>query len=152
MIDAVKIALGSDEPYAVHAVLREEIERRGHQVVPFGAVASQREEPFVGVAEQATLAVTRGECDEAVLMCWTGTGVSIAANKLPGIRAALCTDPGTAAGARVWNHANVLCLSNRTLSPDMAKEILTAWFETEPGERGAAGVAELGDVDARHRR
>jgi ribose 5-phosphate isomerase B len=87
-----------------------------------------------------------------VFFCWTGTGISMAANKVPGVRAALCGDPGTAAGARVWNHANVLCLSNRTLSRDMAREILDAWFDTEPGERGAAGVSLLEAVDGRWRR
>jgi ribose 5-phosphate isomerase B len=76
----------------------------------------------------------------------------MAANKVPGVRAALCSDPGAAAAARVWNHANVLCLSNRTLSDDMAREILAAWLDTEPGERGEAGVARLNAVDARHRR
>jgi ribose 5-phosphate isomerase B len=76
----------------------------------------------------------------------------MAANKVSGVRAALCGDPGAAAAARVWNHANVLCLSNRTLSDDMAKEILAAWLDTEPGERGEAGVERLNAVDARHRR
>jgi ribose 5-phosphate isomerase B len=75
----------------------------------------------------------------------------MAANKVPGIRAALCADPGTAAAARVWNHANVLCLSNRTLAPDMAKEILAAWLDTEPGDRGGEGVARMRALDERWR-
>ena len=92
-----------------------------------------------------------GECDEGVLLCWSGTGICMAANKVAGIRAALCSDPGGASAARVWNHANVLCLSNRTLSGDMAKEILAAWFDTDPGHDGDEGVAQLGEVDARGR-
>jgi ribose 5-phosphate isomerase B len=76
----------------------------------------------------------------------------MAANKVAGVRAALCADPGAAAAARVWNHANVLCLSNRSLSDDMAKEILAAWFDTPAGDRGADGVARLLAVDARHRK
>jgi ribose 5-phosphate isomerase B len=96
--------------------------------------------------------VARGDCDHGVFFCWTGTGISIAANKVSGIRAALCSDPGQAAGARVWNHASVLCLSNRTLADDLAKEILTAWFATEPDGRGSTGVADLAAVEARHRR
>jgi ribose 5-phosphate isomerase B len=80
--------------------------------------------------------MARGDCDHGVFFCWTGTDISIAANKVSGIRAALRADPGQAAGARVWNHANVLCLSNRTLADDLAKEILTAWFATEPDGRG----------------
>lgn len=148
----MRVAVCSDEPYPVHETLVRELQRRGHEVVRFGALASGEEEPWADVAEQAALAVASGDCDEGVFLCWTGTGISMAANKVAGIRAALCGDPGTASGARVWNHANVLCLSNRTLSDDMAKEILAAWLDTDAGERGAAGVKKLDDVDARHRR
>ena len=148
----MRIALCSDEPYPVHRVIESELVRRGHEVVRFGAVASGHDEPWADVAEQAVLAVARGDCDEGVLCCWTGTGISIAANKVAGIRAALVGDPGTAAGARIYNQANVLCLSNRTLSDDMAKEILASWFDTVADDRGAAGVARLAEVDARHRR
>lgn len=146
----MKIAFCSDEPYAVHAVIRDELTRRGHTVVPFGAIASGSDCPWALAAEEAANAVANGACDEGVFLCWTGTGISIAANKVQGIRAALCGDPGTAAGARVWNHANVICLSNRTLAPDMAKEILAAWFDTERGERGSDGVKLLRDVERRH--
>lgn len=147
----MRIALCSDEPYPVHATVRGWLEQRGHEVVPFGSVASGEETPWALAAEQAAAAVARGECDQGVFFCWTGTGISMAANKVAGIRAALCTDPGQASGARVWNHANVLCLSNRTLADDLATEILEAWFDTEPGERGGAGVADLAAVDERHR-
>lgn len=145
----MRIAFCSDEPYPVHAVIRGELERRGHQVVAFGAVASGQDAPWALVAEQAARAVASGDCDQGVFCCWTGTGISIAANKVRGIRAALCGDPGTASGARVWNHANVLCLSNRTLSGDMAKEILAAWLDTEPGADGDEGVALLAAVEGR---
>lgn len=145
----MRIAFCSDEPYPVHRVLRAELERRGHEVVPFGAVRSGQDEPWALVAEEAARAVASGGCDEGVFCCWTGTGISIAANKVRGVRAALCEDPGTASGARVWNHANVLCLSNRRLSDDMAKEILEAWFSTEPGTDGAEGVALLAEVEGR---
>jgi ribose 5-phosphate isomerase B len=147
----VRIALCSDEPYPVHTTLRSWLEARGHEVVPFGSIATGSEAPYALAAENAAAAVASGACDQGVFLCWTGTGISIAANKLPGIRAALCSDPGQAAGARIWNHANVLCLSNRTLSDDMAKELLAAWFDTEVGSRGDAGVAHLSAVDARHR-
>ena len=148
----MRIAVASDEPYPVHGRIVEWIESRGHTVVPFGAVATGRDAPWATTAEAAARAVATGACDQGVLLCWTGTGISMAANKVPGIRAALCGDPGTAAGARVWNHANVLCLSNRTLSGDMAAEILEAWFDTDPGDRGAEGVCDLGQVDDRWRR
>lgn len=148
----MRIALCSDEPYPVQQTVRRLLEQRGHEVVAFGSIASGGEEPWALVAEQAAEAVTRGDCDEGIFFCWTGTGISMAANKVPGIRAALCSDPGQAAAARIWNHANVLCLSNRTLSDDMAKELLAAWFDTEPGQRGEHGVTQLAEVDARHRR
>jgi ribose 5-phosphate isomerase B len=146
----VRIALCSDEPYPVHASVRRWLEERGHETVAFGSIASGLETPWALAAESAALAVARGDCEAGIFFCWTGTGISIAANKVAGIRAALCTDPGQAAAARIWNHANVLCLSNRTLSDDMAKELLTAWFDTQPGDRGAEGVAHLASIEARH--
>ena len=146
----MRIALCSDEPYPVHQTVKSWLQERGHEVAPFGSVQTAGEVAWASAAEQAALAVAHGECAQGVFFCWTGTGISIAANKVPGIRAALCSDPGQAAGARIWNQANVLCLSNRTLSDDMAKEILHAWFETEPGEKGKAGVQLLREVEARH--
>lgn len=147
----MRIAVCSDEPYPVHARVLAELDRRGHEAVLFGSFAAGEAVPWAPAAEEAALAVAEGRCDEGVFFCWTGTGISIAANKVPGVRAALCGDPGTAAGARVWNHANVLCLSNRLLSEDMAKEILAAWFDTPKGDEGSAGVALLAGVDTRHR-
>ena len=147
----MKIALCSDEPYPVHATLRAALEARGHVVEPFGSVKTGTDAPFALAAEEAALAVARGECDLGVLCCWTGTGISIAANKVHGVRAALCTDPGTARGCREWNHANVLCLSNRLLSDDMAKEILSAFLDAEVTHAGDAGVKDLDAVDDRHR-
>lgn len=147
----MRIAICSDEPYPVNDLVRTLVEARGHTAVPFGAPATGKEAPWAEVAEQAALSVARGECDEGIFFCWSGTGISIAANKVAGVRAALCSDPGAARAARIWNHANVLCLSNRTLSTDMAKEIVQAWFETEAGSEGEDGVRRLQAVDARHR-
>src|SRR5687768_16756187 len=144
----MRIAVCSDEPYPVHDVVVAELERRGHEVVRMGSLASGREEPWAEVAERAASAVARGECDEGVFFCWTGTGISMAANKVPGVRAALCTDPETARGARVWNHANVLALSNRLMSDDRVREILDAWLSTPPDDpRGAAGVAGVRAIE-----
>lgn len=148
----MRIALCSDEPYPVHAFVRETLEASGHTVITFGAIATGSDAPWVDVAEEAARAVASGDCDEGVFFCWSGTGICMAANKLAGIRAALCADPGAARAARIWNHANVLCLSNRTLSNDMAKEILQAWLDTEPGVQGLDGVRRLRDLDARHRK
>jgi ribose 5-phosphate isomerase B len=131
----MKIAIGSDERTHLTDTVVEETRRRGHEIVLIGALAEGEPEtdwPLTsqGVAE----AVASGVVDEGIVCCWTGTGASIAANKVAGIRAALCGDAETARGARVWNAANVLALSLRATSEAMAKEILEAWFSTAPGE------------------
>ncbi len=128
----MRIALGSDMP----AELAERVDRwlhnRGHDVERFGALVSAKDDAWPSVAAQVGEAVARGRADSGVLCCWTGTGVSIAANKVPGVRAALCNDAGTAAGAREWNDANVLCLSLRATTPTLAEEMLEAWFSSHP--------------------
>ena len=93
--------------------------------------------------------MTAGQADQAVVCCWTGTGASIAANKVPGIRAALCSDAETAAGARRWNNANVLALSLRLTSPALRTEILDAWFANPPSEADddRANVAHLAEIE-----
>src|SRR3989442_11203192 len=82
------------------------------------------------------LDVSRRRADQGVVFCWTGTGVTIAANKVPGVRAALCWDAETAKGARMWDDANVLAMSLRSTSPAVAKEILDAWFSSDPVKTG----------------
>ena len=148
----MRIAFLSDEPADVHQSIREILESRGHEIQPFGAIATGKECPWVPAAEEAARAVASGQCDEGVFLCWTGTGVSMVGNKILGIRAALCTDPETASGARVWNHANVICLSNRSLTSTQAKHILNAWFDTDPGSKGAEGVESLRELDRSTRR
>ncbi|RMH38472.1 MAG: RpiB/LacA/LacB family sugar-phosphate isomerase [Deltaproteobacteria bacterium] len=143
----MRFAVCSDEPYAINEQAVRELEARGHEVVRFGSLASGKEEPWAEVGRRAAEAVASGECDEGVFFCWTGTGISIAANKVPGVRAALCTDAQTARGARIWNHANVLALSNRLTSPDVLVEILDAWLATPPDDRGAAGVAGVAAIE-----
>ncbi len=145
----MKIAVCSDEPYPVHKIVRELLEKRGHMVIPFGSLATGLEHPWALVAEQAALAVATSEADEGIFFCWSGTGICMAANKVAGVRAALCSDPGQVKDARIWNHANVLCLSNRTLSGPMADEMLEAWFDTEMGEKGSDGVKLLLEVERR---
>ena len=137
------IAIGSDEKTPVADFVVEEVKKRGHEVELFGLLKS---EPlsWVEVGKQVALSVSRGNCQEGILFCWTGTGVSIAANKVPGIRAALCFDGKTAEGARKWNHANILAMSIRSTSEPIASEILDAWFGTEWGAgEDAENVARL---------
>ncbi|MSP55163.1 MAG: RpiB/LacA/LacB family sugar-phosphate isomerase [Myxococcales bacterium] len=143
----MRIAVASDEWSDVDGVIVLELERLGHSVWRGGAAADRAEHPWVTVAAEAAGRVVGGEADEGILLCWTGTGVCIAANKLPGVRAALCSDAQTAAAARVWNHANVLCLAHRTLTPDLAREILTAWLAPYDMKSGAEGVVRLAVLD-----
>ena len=134
----MKIALGSDEANELTSFLISELQRRGHLVVlcgPIDPVDPDVDWPLI--SSHAAEMVARGEVDEGIVCCWTGTGASIAANNVPGVRAALCHDAETARGARIWNHANVLALSLRATSLPIAKEILDAWLST-PVQEGEA--------------
>jgi ribose 5-phosphate isomerase B len=125
----MKLAVSTDErTYLVDAIM-EELQKRGHEVEYFGPEPG-KEADWPEVTLQAVERVVGGQVDEAIVMCWTGTGCTLAANKVPGIRAALCQDAETAKGARIWNHANVLGLSLRATPEAVAKEILNAWFDT----------------------
>jgi ribose 5-phosphate isomerase B len=125
-----KVSLGSDDLYPVALFLKEELKRRGYEVLIHGALLSGKVEPWPDVAKEVCQDVISGEAKTGIVICYTGTGVSIAANKIKGIRAALCYDAETARGARLWNDANVLALSGRLTSNQVAKEILDAWFST----------------------
>ncbi len=125
----MKIAVSTDERTHLVDAIIEELQKRGHEVIYFGPEAGE-EADWPVVTREAAESIARGEADEGIVMCWTGTGASIAANKVPGIRAALVHDAETARGARIWNHANVLALSLRATPEAVAKEILDAWFDT----------------------
>ncbi len=128
----MKLAVGSDEKtYLTDAVVAE-LEKRGHELELFGPLRGDALN-WTQVAQGVGERVAQHNADEGILFCWTGTGVSLAANKVPGIRAALCHDAETAKGARLWNRANVLCLSLRTTSETVSREILDAWFSTPMG-------------------
>src|SRR5438445_9122424 len=128
----MRIAVAADELTGVAGALVEELRRRGHDPVPHGALAPDERDDWAWASEAAARDVAEGRADQAVVACWTGTGASIAANKVPGIRAALCVDAQTAAGARKWNDANVLAVSLRTTSAAELEEILDAWFGGAP--------------------
>jgi ribose 5-phosphate isomerase B len=131
----MKIAVGSDEANELTAALVGELEKRGHEVVPFGPLAEDDAEvDWPLVCSHVAESVAEGNAEEGIVCCWTGTGASIAANKVPGIRAALVHDAETARGARVWNHANVLALSLRATPIPIMREILDAWFATSMDE------------------
>jgi len=126
----MRIAVSTDErTHLVDAVLAD-LAKRGHEILYSGPGHGEASVDWPDVTLEAVERVRRREADEAIVMCWTGTGCSIVANKVPGIRAALCADAETARGARVWNHANVLALSLRATPEAIVKEILDRWFET----------------------
>jgi len=138
----VRIVLGSDERTALTDAVADDLRGRGHEVVLVGPPAGEdRQWAEVGraVGEQ----VAAGTAGAGVLFCWTGTGASIAANKVRGVRAALCADAATAAGARRWNDANVLVMSLRSTSPAVASEMLDAWFATDADPAEATNIARL---------
>jgi len=128
----MRIALGSDENTELTAALERDLRERGHDPVLFGALKPGEDDAWPAVARRVGEAVVSGDCDYGLVCCWSGTGVSIAANKVPGVRAALCSDPETAALAREWNDANVLALSLRSTAIPVAKAMLDAWFSTNP--------------------
>jgi ribose 5-phosphate isomerase B len=128
----MKIAVAADERTGVADAVVDELRKRGHEPIVHGALNDDERDDWAWASEAAARDVAEGRAEQAVVACWTGTGASMAANKVPGIRAALCADAETARGARKWNDANVLALSLRTTSEAVLEEILDAWFEGAP--------------------
>jgi ribose 5-phosphate isomerase B len=144
----VRIAVAADEDTGVARLVTERLADLGHEVLPHGALSAGGRPDWAWCSEAAARDVAEGRADQAVVCCWTGTGASIAANKVPGIRAALCSDAATAQGARRWNDANVLALSLRTTSPAVLEEILAAWFAADPSADpgDAANIAHVDGI------
>jgi ribose 5-phosphate isomerase B len=145
-IAVVKVVLGSDERNELTEEVAKDLRNRGHEVELVGPPGGQ-DIQWAEVGRTVGEAVAAGRAATGVLFCWTGTGASIAANKVPGARAALCTDKGTAEGARKWNDANVLVMSLRLTTPTVASEMLDAWFGTEPDSSEVENIASLEPVD-----
>ena len=139
----MRIAYGTDEVTSLTQAIAETLVQWGHDV---DLVGEGHEWPEVG--RRVGEAVAGGRADLGIVWCFTGTGVSIAANKVPGVRAALCLDAATASGARRWNDANVLALSLRVTAPTVAEEVVRAFLETEvdPAERAAIGRVEPSSI------
>jgi RpiB/LacA/LacB family sugar-phosphate isomerase len=144
----MRVSLSSDMPDGIAQVLAAEVERRGHSVVLHGALAEGDRADWAWSASAAARDVASGAADQAIVCCWTGTGASIAANKVDGVRAALCADGYTATGARKWNDANVLALSLRVVSTPLLEEILDAWFagSPSPGADDQANIAHVAEI------
>jgi len=140
----MRIVVGADDEGAVADAVVDELRARGHEVT----VLSRDQWPEV--AEQVARSVASGEADQGMLFCWTGTGTSMAANKVPGVRAALAWDPWIAEGARKWNDANVLVMSLKRTDPQTAREIVDAWLSVDaPDPDEAANISRLGELDRR---
>jgi ribose 5-phosphate isomerase B len=145
----MRIALAADELTGIAESIPDELRRRGHEPLLHGAYRPDERPDWAWASAEAARDVAQGRADQAIVACWTGTGASIAANKVGGIRAALCVDAATAQGARRWNDANVLALSLRLTSRAALEEILDAWFatgsSTEPDDR--ENVAHLAEIE-----
>ena len=145
----MRIAVGADDQAPVVDEVVADLRRRGHKVELFGALVPGADARWPVVATVVAERVARGDADEGVLFCHTGTGVSIAANKVPGVRAALCPDAETARGARLWNDANILCMSLHSTPWTVAEEIVDTWLATrtpDPTEQG--NIQYVNNLDA----
>jgi ribose 5-phosphate isomerase B len=149
----MRISVAADERTGVADAVVRELRERGHEVVAHGALSESERDDWAWCSEAAARDVADGRAEQAVVCCWTGTGASIAANKVGGIRAALCHDAATAAGARRWNDANVLALSLRTTSEALLGEILDAWFAAGPSDDDddVANVRHVDEIAAARR-
>ena len=145
----MRIAVAADELTGVAETLVDALRARGHDPVLHGAYTEAERDDWAWASEAAARDVAEGRVDQAVVCCWTGTGASIAANKVRGVRAALCGDAATADGARRWNDANVLALSLRTTSPAVLTEILDAWFAgaPSPDSDDRANVEHVAEIE-----
>ncbi len=138
----MRIVVGADDEGPIAEDVIRELQARGHEVTVL------EREQWPDVASKVGHAVASGEADQGVLFCWTGTGTSMAANKVPGVRAALVWDPWVAEGARRWNDANVLVMSLKRTSPETAREILDAWFGVaDPDPDEVANISRLAELD-----
>ena len=149
----MRIAVAADERSALAQFLLEELLARGHQPLVHGALAEQERADWAWGSVAAAEDVIAGRAEQAIVCCWTGTGAAIAANKVAGVRAALCADAVTAAGARRWNDANVLALSLRAIGEGVLGEILDAWFATAASaeQSDRANVERIAELDAERR-
>jgi ribose 5-phosphate isomerase B len=138
----MRIIIGADDEGAAADAVVDELRKRGHEVTIL------EREQWPDVAARVARSVAAGDADQGVLFCWTGTGTSMAANKVPGVRAALAWEPWIAEGARKWNDANVLVMSLKRTEPDTARAIVDAWLSVDaPDPDEAANIARLAELD-----
>lgn len=140
------IALVTDEFHPINQYVHDWLINKGYELNLFGSFVTKKDESWVHATTEAAHSIASGLSDEGIFFCWSGTGSCMAANKVKGIKAALCTDTETVKLARVWNHANVLVLSNRLLTPEVADSMLLAWFDRSLDV--AEGVADVNELKA----
>ena len=146
----MKVAVASDMDTPLARAVVQELRSRGHEPIAHGALAEGERSDWAWACERTARDVAEGHAEQGIVCCWTGTGASIAANKVAGVRAALCADAETARGARAWNDANVLALSLRATSQAVLGEILDAWFEGQPSDdpEDRANIDHVAELDA----
>ena len=145
----MKIAIGSDEKNHLTDFIVDKLKKMNLELDLHGPLKDDNIQ-WTDVAREVAEKVSSKKCSQGILFCWTGTGVSIAANKVPGIRAALCTDAETASGARKWNDANILAMSLRLTSPTVAEEILEAWFSSSPEKEEKENIEKIAKIEQRY--
>lgn len=146
----MKVAIGCDHAgLPLKSAVLEVLERLQIEVIDFGT-DSYESVDYPDYGEKVGRAVADGEADFGIVMCGTGIGISIAANKVPGVRAALCHDTYSAKMSRAHNDANVLALGARVVGPGLAQEIVEAWLGAEfEGGRHAVRVGKIGRIERR---
>jgi ribose 5-phosphate isomerase B len=145
----MKIAIGADHAgFRLKEVLKRDLIEKGYEVTDFGA-ASDQPSDYPDVAYPVSEHVSKGKVDRAVLICGNGVGMSLVANKVAGVRAALCGDTYTARTSRAHNDANVLCLGARATGSELAREILAVWLGTDFSgeERHERRLGKVRDVE-----
>jgi len=145
----MKIVFGSDKKNHLTDFIISELKKHNHEIDLHGPIADEDIE-WTDVAREVAEKVASGESEQGILCCWTGTGVSIAANKVPGIRAALCMDAETASGARKWNNANILAMSLRKTSNALAGEMLEAWFNSSAEESEKENIDKVSEIENKY--
>jgi ribose 5-phosphate isomerase B len=146
----MRISVAADELTGVAYPLIQELRQRGHEPILHGAYVEDERPDWAWACESAARDVSEGRADQAIVLCWTGTGAAIAANKVPGVRAALCSDVKTVEGARRWNDANVLALSLRRTGLIELEEMLNVWFSEAVSDdpQDLENIAHLSDIES----
>jgi ribose 5-phosphate isomerase B len=148
----MRIAVGCDEVgLPLLEVVREQLAERGEDVVDFGVHAT---DPvlYPDIALDVAQAVASGQCERGILICGTGIGMSISANKVPTVRAALCHDTYSAERARKSNDAQVLTMGARVIGPELAKQVVSAWLASEfEGGGSQPKVDRMKEIDEEFR-